>query len=232
MTKSFEEKAKELTSGDSALIFKLKGVQGVPEVTRLMTKLDTIAAEMPDIEKGKFIARFSGIIPNSAKNYIQEYDDQFSAVLVEFLGWGCLKERYPSHNPRFNHPNSPDLVVYDNDNEIIACMECKYIRTSDEDRNYFQKQPQARKVNLKTLYSLNASDNPFLRKLRDTLCNAKKQVNQIRAKEKFIFLNLSLDVVYMPFGVKDLISYLVSDLKNKGINLYAFEQFQLDNFRQ
>jgi len=229
ITGDFEEKVRKLTSGNSALIFTLKKVQGEPQVTTLMTKLDTIAAEMPGVEKTKFITRFSGIIPRSAQDYVQEYEDQFSAILVEFLGWGWLKKRYTSLNPCFNHPNSPDLLVHNNDSEIVACMECKYVRTSDENRCYFLGQPRARNVNLLTLYSLNTSNNPFLRKLKDTLCNAEKQLKQIRAREKLIFLALSLDMEYMPFGPDSLIKCLESDLSNKGIKLYAFEQFQVDS---
>lgn len=228
ITRGFEEKVRKLTFGDGALIFKLKSLQGILQVNTLMAKLDGTSAKMPDAEKTKFITRFSDIIPNGATNHIQEYDDQFNAALVEFLGWGWLKEMYPSHNPQFNHPKSPDLLVYNNDNDTVAGMECKHIRTSDEDRDYFKRQPRARTANLTTLYSLNASENPFLRKLKDTLCQAEKQVNQSRAKEKFIFLDLSLDVVYMPFGINTLIAHLVSDLNNKGINLYAFKQFQVD----
>jgi hypothetical protein len=229
ITEGFEEKVKKLTSGDSALIFKLKSVQGISQVTTLMTELDTIAAEMPGVEKTKFIKRFSDIIPNGAKNHIQEYGDQFNEALVEFLGWGWLKEKYPTHEPKFNHPNSPDLLVYNNDNDPVAAMECKHIRTSDEERRFFERQShRGGVVNLTTLYSLDTSDNPFLWKLKDTLCSAEKQVNQIRAKEKWIFLDLSPDVVYMPFGIDTLIAHLISDLNNKGINLYAFKQFQVD----
>ncbi len=229
ITRGFEEKVKKLTSGDGALIFKLKSLQGILQVTTLMTKLDGTAAKMPDAEKIKFIARFSEIIPNDATNRIQEYDDQFNEALVEFLGWGWLKERYPAREPTFNHPNSPDLLVYNNDNDTVAGMECKHIRTSDEERKYFIRQQwKAGVANLTTLYSLNTSENPFLRKLKDTLCKAEKQVNQSRAVEKNIFLDLSLDKEYMPFGINTLIAHLVSDLNKKGINLYAFEQFQVD----
>ena len=229
ITKSIKKKAKELISGDSALIFKLKRVQGEPQVTILMTKLDTISARMPDIEKRKFITRFSNIIPNGAKDYIQEYNDQFNATLVELLGWGWLKERYPSYNPQFNHPQSPDLLVYDNDSEIIACMECKHIRTSNEEREIFNRQSfRNGVVKLTTLYSLDESENPFLRKLKDTICKAEQQVNQSRTIEKFIFLNLSLDVAYMPFGIDSLIKCFESDLNNKGIKLHTFTQFSVD----
>lgn len=223
LTSAFEDKANKCANSKNFWIFKGQHVDGQP----LLIELDSIAVNIPDIERIKIRRRFANIIPDNAEVYIREYDDQFLEVCVEILGWGWLKKRYPVYIPEFNYPNSPDLLVK-NDNNIIASMECKKIRTSNEDRDYYQNEQGTVKQVKNSLTSLDFEENPLLRKLHDTLHKAEKQVNLSNAPEKYIYLDLSLDTpLHYPVlknPIFEKISQLDRELRDRGILLISFEQ--------
>ena len=189
---------------------------------------------MPNAEKKKFNKRFSDIIPDSAQQYVREYDDQFLEAAVEILGWGWLKDRYPSNAPQFTL-GTPDLLVKNNSGQVIAAMECKHKRHSEFEANWLQH-PQNKIITGTVDDRLISSDynaNPFLRNLVDTLCKAEKQLNETKDSHKFIFLNLSFDTQVSALdeqkrGVVCLISRLEAELCQRGIALVSFEQFQVD----
>jgi hypothetical protein len=222
VTGSFEEKTKGIGSSD-AWIFKAKKDQN-NETKQLLKKLDNIVGKMPDSESAKLKTRFTEIIPDNALKYIREFDDQFLEVLVEVLGWGWLKERYPRYTPQFT--TTPDLLMKDKADQIIAAMECKKIRTSNEDRYYYENRQG-------TIKQVNDDLTCFLKKLRDTLCRAEKQVNKSNARQKFIFLDLSFDTEVWATDeqkgiVVCLIQKLAAELCQRGVALVSFEQFRVD----
>jgi len=227
VTSSFEEKAKKLACGNSAWIFRGKSIGDQP----LLTKLDTVVANMPNTEKTKLRERFSDIIPGTAKKYVREYDDQFLEALVETLGWSWLKERYSRHTPCFTM-GTPDLLVKDGSGHVIAAMECKKIRSSDEDRNYYKNKQGTAQTVKNSLTSSDYDENPFLRKLVYTLSKAKTQVNHSDAPDKFIFLDLTFDTPLMFPVLKEpiicIILRIASELCKDGIRLVSFEQFQVE----
>ncbi|MBI2851749.1 MAG: hypothetical protein HYX84_01420 [Chloroflexi bacterium] len=228
ITCGFEKKAEKLAGSSSALILKGKTVDNQP----LLTKLDTIVANIPNTERTKLKKRFSDIIPDRAVEYVREFDDQFLEACVEALGWGWLKERYPSHYLNFNHPKSPDLLVKDKADQVIAAMECKKIRTSDEDRDYYKhKQGQVLEVKY-GLTSSNYDENPFLRKLVDTLSRAEEQISHCGARNKFIFLDLTFDTPLEFAVLKEPticeVLRIASELCKNGIRLVSFEQYQVE----
>jgi len=196
---------------------------------KLLEKLENIISIMPRSEKDKLYKKFLDIIPDGVQSYIREYDDQFMSVLVEIFGWGKLKEYYQSYNPEFTE--TPDLVVADNTDKPIAAMECKRIRTSDEDREYFERyQVEARDVKT-SIVSADSAENPFLRKLMGTLNTAEKQLNKVKAPNSFIFIHFSWDVSawLQKEEVIDRIKECATALKIRGVDLIAFENYQPDN---
>lgn len=229
VTGVFEEKAKRI-GGDKAWIFGAKSSQ-CSEVKSLLARLDSIVGGMPDEEKGKLTKRFTDIVPNGAGDYAREYDDQFLEVLVEILGWGWLKDRYLRHTPWFTM-GTPDLLLKNNLGQVIASMECKKIRTSEEDRKYYESQQDKPRQVRNNLTSYDYNKNPFLRKLSDTLCKAEKQINQSGATDRFIFLDLSFDTQFIFPDEKRRIICLIRklgfELCKKGIMLVSFEQYQVD----
>lgn len=226
VNKRFEEKAKQI-GGCNAWIFKAKKDQD----SKILAKLDVTVGNMQHSERAKFKKRFTCIIPDNATSYIREYDDQFLEALVEILGWGWLKDRYPPYTPQFTL-GTPDLLVKDNSGQMVAAMECKKIRSSDEDRDYYKShQGEARPVR-NSLTSDDYAKNPFLRKLVDTLCKAKEQVSQSGAPDKFIFLDLTFDTLLMFPVLKGpmicAILRIASELCKNGIYLVSLEQFQVE----
>ncbi|MBI2303184.1 MAG: hypothetical protein HYU86_00355 [Chloroflexi bacterium] len=222
---TFEQKAGEISSRQ-AWIFKARQQNAV---IQLLVKLDRIVSDMPYTEKEKLAKRFSNIIPKSATQFRREYDDQFLEALVEVLGWGWLRDKYPSQEVRFSEP--PDLIVQDDTGQVVAAMACKKIRTSDEDRDYFKShQGEVRTVNMR-LISSNIGENPLLRKVKNTLHKGEEQLSKVEASSKFIFIDFSWDVSAwiqneQDEQVKGLIKGLAAELQKRGILLVAFEQFQ------
>lgn len=228
VTSDFEGKAKNLDYDSRAWIFKAKSIENHP----ILTKTDTVVANLPNTEKIKLKKRFSDIIPDNAVKYVREYDDQFLEAMVEILGWSWLNERHSRYTPFFTM-GTPDLLVKDNSGYVIAAMECKKIRSSDEDRDYYKnKQGTVQKVK-DSLTSSDHDKNPFLRKLMDTLSNAKKQVDNSDALEKFIFLDLTFDTqLSFPVLREPIICEILriaSELCKDGVRLVSFEQFQMEH---
>ena len=230
ITKGFEARAKQ--AGDqNTWVGILKAKQNEKEDIKLLSKLNQIVGGMPDAEKTKLCKRFSDIIPHSAQKYDREYNDQFLEALVEILGWGWLKEKYLQHTPCFTM-GTPDLLVKDNSDQVVAAMECKKIRTSDEDRDYYKNHQGEVKRVKDSLLSDDRNQNPLFRKLKDTLNTAERQVNQSNATDKFIFLDLSFDTPLMFADLKKpvicLLLKFASELCERGITLVSFEQYQMD----
>ncbi len=222
----FQKKAKQIGDGNARIFRAMKEPNNPP-----FPKLDNIIQEMPGSEKKTFSARFTEIIPASAQSFEREYVDHFLEACVEVLGWGWLKDRYPLYMPCLTM-GTPDLLVKDNSEHVIAAMECKKIRTSDEDRDYYQnKQGTAQKIK-DSLTSSDIIQNPFLRKLQDTLGKAEQQVNHSDATDKFIFLDLSFDTPLMFSILKEpvicSISHLARELYKKRIRLVSFEQYNVE----
>ena len=123
VTNVFETKARNIAYGDSAWIFKGMKSQ-LDENNQLVAKLDEIIGKVPYSDKVKLKTRFKNIVPDNALQYVREYDDQFLEALVEILGWGWLGETYSRHTPCFTI-GTPDLLVKDGSNHVIAAMECR-----------------------------------------------------------------------------------------------------------
>ncbi|MBI4245274.1 MAG: hypothetical protein HY606_14385 [Planctomycetes bacterium] len=199
----------------------------------LFTRLDTMISIMPLHERGNLTRRVSNIIPSNAPEWKEEYDKQFWEVLVEILGYGWLHDKFPSHRVQFEEP--PDIVVRDDKCELVAAMACKKIRTSDANDQFFERQRKTgevvgRDVDTRVLSS-SPTENPFLRKLKDTLSQAERQLNQVDSPTKFIFLSISWDVSaaisrYKPCVI-GLITKEASNLSS-GITLIAFEELNAD----
>lgn len=226
VTSGFEEKARRIGSGQ-AWIFKAKSSQR-NEYRSLLTKLDRIVGGMPDIERDKLTKRFSDIIPVSAQQFKEEYDNQFLDALVEVLGWGWLHDKYPSCKVQFSEP--PDLVVQDDAGKAIAAMACKKIRISDEDRTYFEKHQAKTKPVKDSITSPDCTENPFLGKVMDTLRKAEEQLGEVETSDKFIFIDFSWDMsalIQKP-QVEDLTKRLAAGLQGRSIKLIAFEYYQVD----
>ncbi|MGD0854539.1 MAG: hypothetical protein ABSA18_01885 [Dehalococcoidia bacterium] len=233
VTSGFEEKAKKLACGSNAWIFKARKDRH-NKTKQLLEKLDNIVGEMPDSERAILKTKFTKIVSDKNQKYIRKFDDQFLEVLVELLGWGWLKDRYPIYTPYFASAPDPDLLVKDGSDQVIAAMECKKKEHSKEEACWLQHHlgevitgtVEAR------LTSPDSNQNLLLRSLRCTLSEAVDQVNRIEAPEKFVFLDLSLDVPFMSPELKRqlvcLILGLALELCQKGILLVSFEQYQVD----
>ena len=225
VTSGFTDKAKVFSA--QTWLFKAINIHN-SMVEELLVKLEKIINIMPSSEKDKLYKKFSDIILDDTQSYMREYDDKFFSVLVEILGWGKLKKYYHRYNPKFTE--TPDLVIEDDSGKSIAAMECKSIRESDEEKDYFEKrQVEARPVKT-SIVSPASRENPFLRKLRDTLCKAEEQLNRVEASHKFIFIHFSWDVSAMlqEEEVKDIIKECANVLKNRGVDFIAFENYRPD----
>lgn len=227
VTSSFEERAKKLACGSNAWIFKAKKDKH-NETRQLLEKLDNIIGKMPASEGAILKTKFTKIISDKKQRYIRKFDDQFLEVLNELLGWGWLKDRYPKYTPHFADAPDPDLLVKDESSQIIAAMECKKKEHSEEEA-YWLKHPWQMKEGQG---GVEASQNPLLRILRCTLSEAEDQVNRTVAPDKFVFLDLSPDVPFMcPELERQLVCSirgLASELRQKGIQLISFNQYQVD----
>jgi hypothetical protein len=221
VTNGFEEKAKKLERGSNVWIFRANQDKGD---RLLLEQLDKIVSEMTDSERGKLKTKFTKIVFNNAQKYRSEFNDQFVEVLVGLLGWGWLKKNYRGYAPSF--ANTPDLLVKDNSGRVRACMECKRIRTSDQDRAYFaNQQGTTKRVNDDLAF--------FSNKIKYTLDKAEEQVNKIAACHKLIFLSLSLDI---DVGLIDeqrrrvvcLLSKFATDLGQRDVVLVSFEHFEVE----
>jgi len=198
----------------------------------ILTRLDTIISTMSHRERDNITERVSGIIRSNALKWKEEYDKQFLEALVEVLGYGWLRDKFPSQRVQFEEP--PDLVVRDDKCILVAAMACKRMRTSDTNDLYFEQQREtgeavARSVDTMVLDS-NPAENPLLRKLQWTLSQAKKQLKQVVSPTKFIFLSVSFDVSaaisrYKPVVIR-LLEKEASNLGKNGITVIAFENFQ------
>ncbi len=225
VTSGFTDKAKEI-SQQTWLSSTMDSPKN--EAKKLLSKLENTIKTMPSSEIDKLYKKFTDIIPDDAQYYLDEYDEQFISVLVEILGWGWLKSYYNDYNPKFI--GTPDLIVTDSSENPIAAMECKRIRESDEDRDYFKKhQGEVKDVNT-SIVSPDYGENPFLRKLTDTLCKAEKQLGKVKAANNIIFMSYSWDVsaILQEAGVIALIKNCAPDLLKRGVYLIAFSAYQSD----
>lgn len=225
ITIGFEQKARQI-GGGQAWIFRAKRSRREPDKS-LLTKLNSIATDMPTSEEHKLTDRFKAIIPDNAQAFKEEYDNQFLDALVEVLGCGWLDDHYPSHEVQFSEP--PDIIVRDDANNAIGAMACKKIRTSDEDREYFKyHQGELREVDDKITLP-EQEDDPFLKKVKGTLWKAEEQLSRVTASsDKFIFINFTWDIpaLILKPQVVQLISRLAVELKNQDITLIAIENYQ------
>jgi len=232
-TSIFEQRAKQLGCHDYWL-YKAKKSQGIcweEFDSRLLAHLDTIINTMSSGERNKLAKRFADIIPSNAQKFEKEYDEQFLDALVEVVGYGWLQDKFSSHRVQFAEP---DLVVKYDKGGLVAAMACKRIRTSVANDQFFEYQREshrveARPVDTKVLH-VSPEENPFLRKLQDTLSKATNQLSKKNAPTKFIFVNFSWDVSAAIHSHKQDIIRLIkkeaSDLRKSGITMIAFEDLQ------
>ena len=222
----FEEKAKRV-NGNQDLILRIKKSQR-SEDKQFFNKLDGIVDNMPDSEKEKLKKRFSNIIPDRAKTYIKEYDEQFFDALVEVLGYDFLQKQYPSCQVCIGEP---DLIIFDNSSKLVAAMACKAIRHSKEHDDYVEHhQGEPRPVD-HTLTSTDPCENPLLRKVNGTLAKAKEQLAKSSAPAKLIFVDFSWDpsAQLQEEQVKSLVQKLGEELRFRSIKLIAIENLESDN---
>ncbi len=237
VTSTFEERARQLDGWHCCWLCKAKNSEGTcweQHDKPLLTRLDTIISTMPHRERDNRTKRASDIIPSKAPEWKEEYDKQFLEFVVEVLGYGCLHDKFPSHRVQFEEP--PDLVVRDDKCILVAAMACKRIRTSDANELFFEQQRKtgevvAREVDTRVLCSSPAK-NPFLKKLQDTISQAKKQLNQVVSPTKFVFLSISWDVSaaisrHKPVVIRHL-EKEASNLRKSGITMIAFEDLKAD----
>jgi hypothetical protein len=225
ITREFKRKAKELAH-DQAWIFRAENSHR-DELQKLLERLDTIAAQMPDTERDKFAQRLGKIIPNGVTQFIDEHDEQFRDALVELLGYGFLKCKYPSGKVRFEEP---DLIVLDDKENLVAVMACKAIRTSNVHDDYIKyHQGEPRPVDHR-LASADPHKNPLLRKVQSTLSKGAQQLAKRNAPDKFIYIDFAWDpsAQLQESEVKNLINKLGEELHTRNINLIAIENFQFD----
>ncbi len=236
VTSTFEERARQL-AGCHCWLCKARNSEGTcweQHDKPLLTRLDTIISTMPHRERDNLTKRATNIIPSKAPAWKEEYDKQFLEALVEVLGYGWLHDEFPSHRVQFEEP--PDLVVRDDKRILVAAMACKRIRTSDADELFFEQQSKtgevvARCVDTRVLSS-SPAENPFLKKLQDTISQAKKQLKQVVSPTKFIFLSISWDVSaaisrHKPCVIR-LLEKEASNLWKSGITMIAFGDFKAD----
>jgi len=236
VTSTFEERAKQLV-GCGYWLCKAKnsiGTSWEQYDKPLLTHLDTIISIMPSDERNNRTKRCSDIIPANSTEWNEEYDKQFLEFVVELLGYGWLHGEFPSHRVQFEEP--PDIVVRDDKSVLIAAMACKRIRTSDANDQFFEQQSKTgqvvgRDVDTRVL-SPSPDENPFLKKLQDTLSQAKKQLDQVVSPTKFIFLSISWDISAAisryETTVIDLIGKEAFNLRNSQIIMIAFKELQAD----
>lgn len=225
VTRGFKSKAKAL-GYDQAWIFKAEKCQR-REIQNLLLAMDNIIAQMPDTETEKLAQRFSKIIPDDATEFKNEYDAQFLDALVEVLGYGFLREKYPSHTVCLKEP---DLIVRNDRGQLVAAMACKAIRHSDAHDDYFQHhQGKLRPVDHRIL-SDNSSRNPLLHKVKDTLSKAEKQLAKSTAPNKFILIDFAWDAsaLLQLEEVKSLVKKSADELRERSIRLIAIENLELD----
>lgn len=236
VTSTFEERAKQLADCHYWLC-KAKNSEGTcweQHDKLLLTRLDTIISIMPCRERDNRTKRCSDIIPAKSPEWKEEYDKQFLEFAVEVLGYGWLHDRFLSHRMQFEEP--PDIVVRDDKCVLVAAMACKRIRTSDANDQFFERQRKTgevvgRHVDTRVLSS-SPAENPFLKKLKGTISQAKKQLRQVVSPTKFIFLSISWDVSaaisrYKPCVI-GLLEKEASNLRKSGITMIAFEEFKAD----
>ena len=227
VTRGFENRANQLVNGQTAWILVAKNSQHAAH-QQLLSGLDRIIHAMPVKEIEKFKIRLEHIIPPSAPKFIEAYDRRFTDAIVEILGYGLLAKKYPSLTVEFCEP---DLVVTDDKGSPVAAMACKKINESDVNKDYWERhQGEVRQLDNR-LTCTDPSINPFLRKVKGTIANAKKQLSQREVSDKFILIDFTLDLhalVQKP-EVRQLVQDEGDNLRKEGIRLIACENFKIDN---
>ena len=217
VTTEYQKKSQSL-GGTDAWIFKTKRIPDNEYITRL----DWIISTMPPEEASKLSAKFGGIIPGSAKEWRDHYDDRFRDGLPEILGWGCLSYTFPDCKVKFS--GTPDLLAINEFGKTVAGMECKKIWESEEEREWWREHNQKSGTIITDPLSDDPDKNPLLRKLRDTLTKSEAQVNKIGVEShKFLFLAVSLDLEVWLLGepVRSLFKKEEESLKKRGITFIA-----------
>jgi hypothetical protein len=225
VTREFKRKAKELAH-DQAWILRAENSQH-EEWQKLLERLDAIVAQMPDTERRKFAQRLGKIIPNNATQFNDEYDEQFLDALVELLGYGFLKFKYPSGKVCYEEP---DWIVLDDKENLVAAMACKAIRTSKEHDDYVKHhQGEPWSVDHR-LASTNRRENPLLRKIESKLSEGEQQLAKRNAPNKFIYIDFAWDpsAQSQKSEVNNLVKKLGEELSTRSINLIAIENFQFN----
>ena len=159
-------------------------------------------------------------------------------TFVEILGWEWLRTKFPHNEVTFclvsraSGIKSADLCVWDQHGALVGAMECKNLGVSEDEKAWIK----SREIKSGPVVATPALDdraaNPFLRKLESTLDTAKEQVKSTGlSDDTFIFMNISLDTPYwgipkIKAGIQQLVESQTRELKNEGIDLVAFEQYQ------
>lgn len=202
---------------------------------KLLDTLEKIVQAMPMEERSKLHAKISRIVPTNADHWRESYDDEFRDLIIEALGWQWLHSRYPDGRVQFNE--TPDLLVMDSNGAVVAAMECKKFNVSDNERDFMQSE-EAEVRNFSV-----AAPPRLLKKVALTLEKARQQVLSVPdARDKFILISFSFDlniemsrIAARESGgewaydrVQDYLNQCAARLKNEGIDLVAFERFDVE----
>lgn len=117
-----------------------RAAQGVadavnPGIDDYLTEWNEIAALLDGDGREALSDRFVRTLPKNARQWLEEYADQFLDVVSELLAYGWLRREKNCAVVRFIKEGSspePDLLADD-----AVVVECKHFRTSQQDRDYF-----------------------------------------------------------------------------------------------
>ncbi len=188
---------------------------------------------MPSDQFNVVTSKFSNVIPSRAATWKDSYYWGCLDIFIEIITWDWLKEKYPGLSVRFK--TTPDLVAEDEGRVVRAAAECKNFHTSDRERQRWEKDNSiSGSITLdEDTMPDDISRNPFLKKVRSTLDNAKGQLGKTGlTNNMFISLNFVLDTPYWTPPLKPYVERLIRDESKKlsatGITLLAFEGYDFN----
>jgi hypothetical protein len=139
VTCDFEKGAKNIGGDKAWILIARSGC--LCRCVSIMNSLDKIVRHMPATETEQFRERIRKIFPTNAKAFLESYDDEFLDAMVELVGWGWLYDKYPQNQIQLATPGeqkTPDLIVKDSSGNLLAVMECKRLRNSDVNTEFFK----------------------------------------------------------------------------------------------
>ncbi|MDE3097283.1 MAG: hypothetical protein KGK07_14945 [Chloroflexota bacterium] len=183
--------------------------------------------------------KFERSVPAKAALFNPVYDDRLQDVLAELSGYIDLRS-IAQHEPQFiaesnlANQKSPDLLV---SSARPMVMECKNIRNSTAQTEYFANhQGQVRAVNT-ALLSPTRDCNPLLDKLLKTADDANSQFLDYprEAYDRIVYLNYVLDLEVLilraanPNLLDGLLAEVAAVLEAKGTALVVCDRYGVES---